>query len=285
MFCLAGKVEKAHLDARKGRSFGEHRKTPGENIMRNRLISVVIATLSVSLFALAETARSDEIKVMASAAVKEAYLELVPQFEQASKHKVVTIWSGTADMMKRLKAGESVDLVIIGTNSLDELTQLGKIVRGSRVDLMKSGVGVAVRAGTPKPDISSGDAVKRALLSAKSIGYSSGPSGVYLDGLFQRMGIADQLKPKLKQPPSGASVGEMIARGEAEIGFHQVSELIHVAGIDFLGPLPPDIQQITVFSSGIHTGATEPEAAKALVKFLTSPAAVTVIKKNGMEPG
>jgi molybdate transport system substrate-binding protein len=250
--------------------------------MRNRLLSVV--ALCLSLCAVAEMARSNEIKVMALAAVKEAYLELVPQFEQSSKHKVVTIWSGTADMMKRLKAGETVDLVIMAANSLDELTQLGKIVPGTRVDLAKSRVGVAVRAGTPKPDISSGDAVKRALLSAKSIGYSTGTSGVYLDGLFQRMGIADQLKPKLKQPPSGASVGEMIARGEVEIGFQQISELIHVAGIDFLGPLPPDIQQISVFSSGIHTGATEPGAARELVRFLTSPAAVTVMKKNGLEP-
>jgi molybdate transport system substrate-binding protein len=168
---------------------------------------------------------------------------------------------------------------------LPELTQLGKIVPGSRVDLVKSGVGVAVRAGAPKPDVSSADALKRALLSAKSIGYSTGPSGVYVAGLFQRMGIADEMKPKAKQPPSGASVGEMIARGEVEIGFQQISELVHVAGIDFLGPLSPDIQQITVFSSGVHAGAKAPGAAKALVKFLTSPAAVPIIKKNGLEPG
>jgi molybdate transport system substrate-binding protein len=285
LLCIARKVEKAHHVVRQGRSFGERRNTFGEDIVSNRLIGVLAAMFGANLFALAQTARADEIKVMASAAIKGAYLELVPQFEQAGKHKVVTIWSGTADMMKRLKAGESVDLVIIGANSLDELTQAGKIVPGSRVDLVKSGVGVAVRAGAARPDISSGDAVKRTLLAAKSIGYSSGPSGVYLDGLFQRMGIADQLKPKLKQAASGEPVGDLIARGEAEIGFQQVSELIHVSGIDFLGPLPPDIQQITVFSSGIHTGTTQPEAAKALVRFLSAPAAVTVIRKNGMEPG
>ena len=253
--------------------------------MRNGLIGGLAAVLGVGLFAFAQTARSDEIKVMASGAVKETYLELVPQFEKASGHRVVTIWPGTADMMKRLKGGESVDLVIIGTNSLDELIKLGKIEPGGRVDFARSGVGVAVRAGARKPDISSGDAVKLALLSASSIGYSSGPSGVYLDSLFQRMGITDQLKSKLKRPPSGASVGEMVARGEVEIGFQQVSELIHVSGIDFLGPLPPDIQQITIFSSGIHTSATKPDAAKALAKFLTSPSAAMVIKKNGMEPG
>jgi len=236
-------------------------------------------------FVLAGTVHPAEIKVIASAAVKESYQELVPEFEKASNQKVVTLWSGTADIMKRVKAGETADLIILGSNSIDELIGLGKIVPGSRVDLMKSGVGVAVRAGTQRPDISSGEALKRTLLSAKSVAYSTGPSGVYLDGLFQRMGIANDLKPKLKQPPSGGSVAEMIASGEAEIGFQQVSELVHAAGIDYLGPLSPDVQQITVFSSGICAGAKEPVAAKALVMHLRSPAARTIVTKNGMEPG
>jgi molybdate transport system substrate-binding protein len=253
--------------------------------MKHRLIGTIAVALGFGLLALPRIALSDEIRVMAPNAVRETYLELVPQFEKASGHKVVTTWSGTADLMKRLKGGESADLVIIGTDSLDELIKLGKIQPGSRVDFVKSGVGVAVRAGAPRPDISSGDGVKRALLSASSIGYSTGPSGVYLDGLFQRMGIADQLKPKLKRPPSGASVGEMVARGDVEIGFQQVSELIHVGGIDFLGPLPPDVQQITIYTSGIHADATKPDAAKALARYLSSPAAAAVIRKNGMEPG
>jgi molybdate transport system substrate-binding protein len=253
--------------------------------MGHKLRGRLVAILGVGLMALAQTAPADEIKVMATAAAKETYLELVPQFEKATGHKVVTIWSGTADMMKRLQGAETVDLVMIGSNSLEELIKLGKIEPGSRVDFVKSGVGVAVRAGARKPDISSAEAVKSTLLSAASIGYSSGPSGVYLDSLFQRMGIAEQLKPKLKQPPPGASVGEMVAQGGAEIGFQQVSELIHVPGIDFLGPLPPDIQHVTIFSIGIHTGATNPEAAKALVKFLTAPEAAAIVRKNGMEPG
>lgn len=252
--------------------------------MRNRLAKVVAAMIALCMATFAETAQSDEIKVIASAAVKEPYLELVHEFETASHHKVVTIWSGTADIMKRVRAGESADIVILGASSIDELIQLGKIVPGSRVMLMKSGVGVAVRAGAPKPDVSSGEALKRTLLSMSSIGYSSGPSGVYLDSLFQRMGIADVLTPKLRKGPSGSSVGEMIARGEVEIGFQQVSELIHVAGIDFLGPLPPDIQHVTEFSSGIHASAKRPDAAKALVTFLSSPAATPIIKKSGMEP-
>jgi len=184
-----------------------------------------------------------------------------------------------------MAAGETYDLVIMAGPALDDLIKQGKIVPGSRVDLAKSGVGVAVRAGAPKPDISSGDALKRALLAAKSIAYSSGPSGVYMEGLFQRLGIADEIKPKLKQTQPGNPVGEVIARGDAEIGFQQVSELLPIAGIDYIGPLPSDIQHITVFSGGIHTGAREPDAAKALVKFITAPAAVPVIKKKGMEPG
>lgn len=183
-----------------------------------------------------------------------------------------------------MKAGESVDLLIVAANLLDELTQLGAIVPGSRVDLAKSGAGVAVRAHGPRPDIGSGDALKRAPLSAKSIAYSSCPSGIYFAGLFQRWGIADELKPKIKQTPPGVLVGEVevIARGEAEIGFQQVSELLPVAGIHFLGPLPPDIQQITVFSGA---SAKEPDATKALLKFLTAPAAAPIIKKKGTEPG
>lgn len=252
--------------------------------MENRLVNIVVAMVGVFILMLADAAHSNEIRVISSAAIKEPYLELVQQFEKISGHKVVTVWSGTADIMKRVKAGESADIIIVGATSIDELIQLGKVVFGSRVTLMKSGIGVAVRQSAPRPDISSGDALKRTLLSAKSVGYSNGPSGVYVDGLLQRMGIADELKPKLKQPPSGASMGEMIARGEVEIGFQQVSELIHVTGIDFLGPLPPDIQHITVFSSGIHVSAKEPGPAKELVTFLRSPTAAPVIKKNGMEP-
>ena len=253
--------------------------------MGNGLLRTLATLLGASTLMFAGAARADEIRVMASNAFKEAYIELVPRFEQASAHKVVTSFVGSADIMQRMKAGESTDLVILASNSVDELIELGKVVPGSRVDLVKSGVGVAVRTGAPKPDINSGDALKRTLLAAKSIAYSSGPSGAYLAGLFQRMGIADELKPKIKQTPPGAAVGDLIARGEVEIGFQQVSELLSIKGIDFLGPLPPDIQQITVFSAGLHVSAKDPDAANALVRFLTSPASVPAIRKNGMEPG
>ena len=241
-------------------------------------------TLAAGTVLASGVAQAGEIKVMMSAAFREAYLELVPQFERASEHKVVTIQAPTIDMMTRLKGGETVDLVIMAGASIGELIKDGKIVPGSRADLAKSGIGVAVRQGAPKPDIGSADALKRALLAAQSVAYSTGPSGVYLAGLFQRMGIADALKPKIKQV-KGEPVGAVVARGEAEIGFQQVSELLPLAGIDFLGPLPPEIQEITVFAAGLHVNAKEPEAAKALVKFLTAPATAPVIKKTGMEPG
>lgn len=240
---------------------------------------------AAGVFMLAGFANAAEISVLSTAGPKEAYIELVPQFEKATEHKVATTWAGTLDVQKRMAAGEVFDLVISSGTAIDEFIKQGKLVQGSRVDLAKSGVGIAVKKGAPKPDVSTTDALKRALLSAKSIGYSTGPSGVYLAGLFQRLGIADDIKSKLKQTPSGVMVGSLIASGEAEIGFQQVSELVHYAGIDYIGPLPADIQLTTVFSSGIHSGAKAPDAAKALVKFLTSPQAAPVYKKGGMEPG
>jgi molybdate transport system substrate-binding protein len=222
-----------------------------------------------------------EIKVMLSAAFKEAYLELVPQFERASGHKVESLWVPSVQMMTRLKGGESVDLVILSAASLDEIRKAGLV--SDRTDLARSGIGVAVKSGARRPDISSGEAVKRAVLAAKGIAYSTGPSGIYLMGLFQRMGIAEAIKSKVKQV-QGEPAGGVVARGEAEIAFQQVSELLPVPGIDLVGPLPADIQQITVFSAGLHVAAKQPDAARALVKFLTAPAAAPVIRKKGMEP-
>jgi molybdate transport system substrate-binding protein len=252
--------------------------------MNGRSIAAAAAMLVTGFFMPAK-ADAVEIDVLGSPAFRESYLELVPQFEKASGHKVVTRWAGTADIMRSMQAGESADLVILSRSRLDELAAQGRIVPASRTDLAKSGVGVAVRAGAPRPDISSGEALKRALLAAKSVGYSSGPSGDYVVALFQRLGIAEQIRGKLKKTPPGVAVGGLIANGEAEIGFQQVSELLAVKGIDLVGPLSPDVQQITVFSAGIHAAAKQPDAAKELVKFLTSPQSVPVKKKHGMEPG
>ena len=199
------------------------------------------------------TVQAAEVKVLASGAVKEAALELFPQFEKSSGNKVAVTWAGTVDIKKKIAAGEVFDLVIVASPELDAFAKDGKIVAGSKVDLVRSSVGVAVKAGAPKPDLKSGDDLKKALLAAKSVGYSTGPSGVYMQGLFEKMGIADEIKAKAKvTQPGRAGCDRSIRSGEAEIGFQQVSELIHEAGIDFLGPIPADVQNITVFSSGVH---------------------------------
>jgi len=216
--------------------------------------------------------------------MREALLELFPGFEQASGHKVVPRFVGGVDIMKRMAAGETCDLVIMSGPQIDQLIAQGTVASGSRVDLVRSGIGVAVRAGAPRPDIGTAEAVKRALLAAKSITYSSGPSGVYLANLFVRLGIADQLKPKIKQVPPGVPAGSLVASGEAEIGFQQISELMPVSGIDLIGPLPPEIQEITVFSGGIHVAAMQPDAAKALMQFITAPAAASIITRKGLDP-
>lgn len=232
-----------------------------------------------------QAAQAAEVKVIAANAVKEAYLELVSAFEQSTGHRVTTIWGGTEGVAKRISGGEVVDIVLIAAPNIDKLISEGKLVSGSRADFAKSGVGMAVRTGLPKPDISSAEAVKRAVLAANSVAYSSGPSGFYVADLFKRMGIADQIKNKVRQPASGVQVGELVARGEADLGLQQISELLHVKGIDYLGPLPSEIQNITVYSAGLHAAAPAPDAAKALMKSLTSPHSGPILKRIGMEPG
>src|SRR5262245_60086084 len=234
---------------------------------------------------LSGVASAAEIKVLSTQATEEAYKDLVPQFEKASGHKVTTVFTGTLDALKRLSNGEAYDLLIMARQQIDELSQSGKVVAGSRTDIAKSGVGVAVGKGKPKPDISTVDALKKTRLAAKSIGYSTGPSGIYVVAMFQKMGIADEIKSKLKQTPTGVFVGSIIASGEAEIGFEQVSELTFFPGIDYVGPLPADVQLITVFSAGIPAGSKEADAAKALVSFVTAPAAAAIFKKHALDPG
>ena len=229
-------------------------------------------------------AQADEIRVLSSGAMHEIGLELIPQFEKSSGHKVTVTWTGTAKIKQQIAAGEVFDLVIVGAPEVDKFIADGKMVAGSRVDLAKSGIGVAVKAGAPKPDISSTAAVKKAMLAAKSVAYSTGPSGVYVQALIGKLGIAEDVKAKSKQTAPGTRVGQYLAKGEAELGFQQISELIHETGIDYLGPLPPDIQHFTNFSSGIGSASKVQAAAKALQAFLSAPAAAAVIKKNGMEP-
>jgi molybdate transport system substrate-binding protein len=244
-----------------------------------RTASIIMAT---TLFT--GSVGAAEINVLSTQATQEAYLELVAQFEKATGHKVKTDFTGTLNVQKRLASGESFDMIVMAAPAIDEQIKLGKAVAGSRVDIAKSGTGVAVRKGAPRPDIGSVETLRKTLLSVKSIGYSTGPSGVYMLSVFDKLGVADQVKGKLKQTPSGVFVGNLIASGETEIGFQQIAELVHFAGIDYVGPLPGELQRMTVFSAGIHAGAKQPDAARALVKFLTAPAAAGVIRKHGLEP-
>lgn len=248
-----------------------------------------LAPLAVSLLLLAGAAASEEIKVMTSGGFTAAFVELVPDFERATGHKVVAAFGasmgGAPDSIpSRLERGEAADLVILAGSALDDLIRKGKVIDGSRVDLVRSIIGMGVRAGAPKPDISSVEALKRTLLEAGSIAYSASASGVYLSQeLFKRLGIADQIKAKSRRIES-ERVGTVVARGDAEIGFQQVSELLPIPGLDYVGPLPEEVQRVTVFSAGIAVGARHEEPARELIRFIGSPAAAAVIRKSGLEP-
>jgi molybdate transport system substrate-binding protein len=238
---------------------------------------------------LAGAASAAEVRVMISGGLTAAYNVLVPEFERTTGHKVLTAYGpsmGTTinAIPIRLERGEGADVLIMVGYALGDLIKQGKVIADSRVDLAKAPIGVAVKSGAPKPDISSADALKRALLAAKSIAYSDSASGVYVSTeMFQRLGIADAVKDKARKIPA-EPVARVVARGEAEIGFQAISEMLPVPGVDIVGLLPPEVQKITVFSAGIATVAREPEAGKALIRFLGSPAASAAIIKSGMEP-
>lgn len=223
------------------------------------------------------------ITVMATAAVKEAFRDLVPQFERRKQVSVTPLWMPTMDMVRRLETGEVVDLILLTGEAIGELTRKGVVEPGSRTDILKSKIGMALRAGAPKPDIGSAEAFRQAMLAARSIAYSFGPSGVYVAELFQRLGIAQALGPRAKQV-KGVPIGELVASGEAEIGFQQVSELLPVAGIDVIDTLPPGIEKITVFSTGVHRKAPRADIARDFVRFLVSPEAAPVLRNTGLEP-
>lgn len=230
-------------------------------------------------------AHAADIALLAAGASKETVSELIPGFEKATGHRVVATWAPAPAIRKRLEAGEVYDLVISSKTEIDAFIAGGRLAPGSRTDLMKTGVGVAVRAGSARPDISSTEALTRALLAAPAIGRSAGTSGDYIVEMVTHLGLADRLVPKLKQAPPGKQVADMLVAGEVEIGLQQSSELINAPGIAYLGPLPPELQRVTVYAAGIGAGARQPEAAKALVKTLTGPEAAAVIRHNGMDPG
>lgn len=230
-----------------------------------------------------------EVRVVTSGGFSAAYDQLIPLYEQATGHKVVTergASMGTASdsIPSRMARGEQFDIVILADSALDALIQQGKVVAGTRVDLARSMIGMSVRKGTPKPDISTVDALRQTLLQARSIAYSASASGTYLSSeLFPRLGVAEQLRDKAKKIYS-ERVGAVVLRGDADIGFQQVSELLPFKELEFVGPLPDEVQQRVYFSAGLAQGAREPEVAQHLIRFLSAPAAAPIVRSTGMEP-
>jgi molybdate transport system substrate-binding protein len=257
-------------------------KTASGNRARTAALALACALVAAPLHAV-------EIKVVTAGTFRAAYLELVPEYEHATSHKLVTEFGssmGTTHnaIPMRLDRGEVIDVVIMFAPALSDLIKRGKIRTGSAVDLVRSGIGIAVKSGAPKPDISTVDALKRTLLAAKSIAYSDSDSGVYLSAeLFPKLGIADQIKGKSRRV-EGEPVGGVVAKGEVDIGFQQISELLPLKGLDVVGELPPGAQRVTVAAAGIPVTSTHPEAARALIEWLASPVAYPAIKKSGLDP-
>jgi molybdate transport system substrate-binding protein len=260
-----------------------HRSFAGTAALALAAVLLTAATLR------AAQTKTEKIKVVTSGAFTAAYLELVPQYERATHNKLVTEFGpsmGTTHnaIPIRLERGEAIDVVIMAAPALADLIKQGKVRADSRVDLVESKIGMAVKAGAPKPDISTVDALRRTLLAAKSIAYSDSASGVYLSTeLFPKLGIAGQINAKSKMIPADP-VGGVVASGEFEIGFQQISELRPVKGIDIVGELPPGAQRVTLFAAGIPSTSKQPEAAKTLIQWLASPAAYPAIEKSGLEP-
>ncbi len=245
--------------------------------------------LLIGLLALTGQVLADEIRVISSGGFAAAYKQLVPLYEQASGHKVISSYGASIgnaldSIPSRLARGEQFDILILSDAGLEALVKQGHVAPGSRVDLGRSIIGLSVRKGTPKPDIRMVDALRQTLLNAKSIAYSASASGTYLSTeLFPRLGVAEQLKDKAKKIYS-ERVGAVVARGDAELGFQQVSELLPFTELDYVGPLPDEVQQTIFFSAGIGTEAKAPEAARHLVRYLASPAAAPLVRSTGLEP-
>jgi molybdate transport system substrate-binding protein len=233
-----------------------------------------------------QSATSAEIKVLTTGAFKQVVVALLPEFEKATGHKVVLDNGTVGELQKRVDGGETFDVLVLSPKGIEDYIKSGKIVAGSNASLAKVGVGVMVKAGAPKPDISTVDAFKQALRNAKSVAYldpaSGGSSGIYVAGLLDKLGLAAEVRPKAKLK-QGGHVSDLIKSGEAELGIHQISEIVTEPAVTLVGPLPKDIQNYTTYAVGVSSVAKEAEAAKALIKVLTGPSAAAVIKSKGME--
>jgi molybdate transport system substrate-binding protein len=250
--------------------------------MRNKALTAVAAGLAIiAAFATAGAVQAEDIKVLSTIGVKPALPDLIAEFERTTGHKVSIVWGNAATLKSRHLEGEQADVAVLTAAAIDDLVKAGKVT--GRVDLARSGMGFAVKAGAPKPDISSPEALKRTLLAAKSVGYSSqGASGIYFVTVIERLGIAAEVKAKHKD--TAGAVGELVAAGEAEIGVQQIPELAAVPGVDVIGPFPGELQVITVFSAALDAKAKDIEAAKAFVKFISGPAAAAAYKAKGLDP-
>jgi molybdate transport system substrate-binding protein len=231
-----------------------------------------------------EKTGGEPIAGISSMATRHVLTELANVYEQKSGHSVALVSVGGVEAARRVQAGEVFDFVVLAADAIDALAAAGRVVAGSRIDLARSGVAIAVAAGTPRPDIGNERAVREAVLAARSIGYSTGPSGIHLARLFERWGIAEAVASRTVQAPPGVPVGQLVASGEAALGFQQLSELLNVPGVDVLGMLPPAIQVLTVFSAAICTASRRREAANALLSFLGSPETEAAKRRHGMEP-
>jgi molybdate transport system substrate-binding protein len=252
--------------------------------MRSRPAFAVVVAACLATFATANSTKAADIDLMTTGAVEFILRDLIPPFEKATGHKVNMTVLGTVIAVGRLKQDTPADLILLNPDVLGDLTRAGKVVPGSIVPVFHSRAGVAVKAGAPKPDISTVEAFKQALLKAKTIGHSLGVSGVHFStNVIPRLGIADQIKDRIRIS-KGFPVGLLIAKGDAEIGVHQIAELLPIKGIDIVGELPAEIQTTLVYATGIHAAAKQPEAARALSNFLQLESAVAAIRKNGMVP-
>jgi molybdate transport system substrate-binding protein len=253
-----------------------------------RKSAIVIFAIIIALLAAPAAAPAADINAFVSTAIKAATDELLPPFERANHHTIRAAYAPSGALVPRFERGEPVDVFLTDATAIDDLVRRGKIV--ARIDLARTGIGIAVRRGAPRPDVSTPDALRRALLAAKAVGHAAPAGGsitaAHVQGVFARLGIAAEVAPKVRLAAGGPNgrVSVLVSSGEAEIGLQQVSELLSNPEVEVIGMLPAELQLTTLYSAGVTTSAREPEAARALIKALTAPSAVAIYKAKGLDP-